>query len=162
MRCHPPNLCSVRFVTFMDSSKANYVLETIYKRFGIAKDPPPLPLDGTTFHFLRRMRRTAPLCLGTRTFIVDDFQQVCLRVGTMTDQRSTTPRRARLSLIAHKTLPKTEWTRGLGAFDIWEQIHMKTNFRGTCLKIVTSCQTLYKLFLTGRQTVGKRYRITIS
>ena len=80
--------------------------------------PPPLPLDGTTFHFLRRMRRTAPLCLGTRTFIVVDFQQVCLRVGTMTDQRSTTPRRARLSLIAHKTLPKTEWTRGLGAFDI--------------------------------------------
>ena len=28
--CHPPNLCSVRFGTFIDSSKANYVLEKIY------------------------------------------------------------------------------------------------------------------------------------
>ena len=88
------------------------------KRFGIAKDPPPLFAPGWAYIplFFCRMRMPAPLCLGTRTFIVDDFQQVCLRVGTMTDQRSTTPRRARLSLIAHKTLPKTERTWGGGYF----------------------------------------------
>ena len=99
-----------------------------YKRFVVC---PWMELHST---FFRRTRRTAPLCLGTRTFIVDDFQQVCLRVGTMTDQRSTTPRRARLSLIAHKTLPKTERTQGLGAFDVCEKIQMKTNFSGTFLK----------------------------
>ena len=100
------------------------------------ESPPPPFCPWMELHstFFRRTRRTAPLCLGTRTFIVDDFQQVCLRVGTMTDQRSTTPRRARLYFIAHKTLPKTERTQGLGAFDICEQIQMKTNFSGTFLE----------------------------
>ena len=98
--------------------------------------------DSTFFH---RTPRPDPLCLGTRTFIVDDFQQVCLRVGTMTDQRSTTPRRARLSLIAHKTLPKTERTQGLGAFDICEQISNENKLQRNIPKKLSQA---VKLFIT--------------
>ena len=37
----PPHLCSVCFITFMDSSKANLVLEKFDKKLGFGQTPPP-------------------------------------------------------------------------------------------------------------------------
>ena len=37
----PPHLCSVCFITFMDSSKANLVLEKFDKKLGFGQAPPP-------------------------------------------------------------------------------------------------------------------------
>ena len=38
----PPHLCSVFFMTFMDSSKATMVLNNSDKKFGFGQAPPPL------------------------------------------------------------------------------------------------------------------------
>ena len=38
----PPHLCSVCFITFMDSSKANLVLEKFDKKLGFGQTPPPV------------------------------------------------------------------------------------------------------------------------
>ena len=75
MRCHPPNLCSVRFVTFMDSSKANYVLETIYKRFGIAKDPPLCPWMGLHSTFYTECVGRLPYALARELSLLTTFNK---------------------------------------------------------------------------------------
>ena len=38
----PPHLCSVCFITFMDSCKANLVLGNFAKKLGFGQTPPPL------------------------------------------------------------------------------------------------------------------------
>ena len=37
----PPNLCSVCFITFLDSSKANLILDNFNKKLGFSQTPPP-------------------------------------------------------------------------------------------------------------------------
>ena len=51
----PPHLCSVCFITFMDSSKANLVLEKFDKKLGFGQTPPPLfgPKDQFFPYFFR-------------------------------------------------------------------------------------------------------------
>ena len=42
----PPHVCSVCFITFVDSCKANLVLANFDKKVRIRSDPPPPPLVG--------------------------------------------------------------------------------------------------------------------
>ena len=48
----PPHLCSVCFITFMDSCKANLVLGNFAKKLGFGQTPPPWLVQKTNFsHF---------------------------------------------------------------------------------------------------------------
>ena len=90
----PPHLCSVCFITFMDSSKANLVLEKFDKKLGFGQPPPPVwskrPNFSVFFFFMAPLRVVVPL-LDRPPMVWKPSAMASLRVSKRRANKVTSP-----------------------------------------------------------------------